>query len=158
MDLSIVVEAARHLANRGLTIAFAESATAGRLMAEFSLTPSAGKILKGGVVCYDACLKEDILGVSPKLIQEYTPESAEVTEALARCLKDLIPSDVQLAVTGLPRSGGSETPQKPVGTMFVHFLMPGKSIGIKERFSGSAEEIIEQTVQLVAQLILTHLL
>lgn len=36
------------LVKNKLTIAFAESATAGRISAEFALIPDAGKFLKGG--------------------------------------------------------------------------------------------------------------
>lgn len=52
-----IQRAARLLLEKNLTIAFAESATAGRLSSEFSLPDDAGKYLKGAIVCYDACLK-----------------------------------------------------------------------------------------------------
>jgi nicotinamide-nucleotide amidase len=42
------------MAEQGLTIAFAESATAGWLCSEFALTEESGKVLKGGIACYDA--------------------------------------------------------------------------------------------------------
>lgn len=52
-DLQTVIEnAATLLINKELTLAFAESATAGRAAAEFSLACNAGKFLKGGLVCY----------------------------------------------------------------------------------------------------------
>src|SRR5438270_10903085 len=103
-------ECGKELKKQKLTIAFAESATAGRLSAEFSLIPDSGDFLIGGLVCYDACLKQDILGVPEELIKKYTPESAEVTSELARRLPSLIKSDIQVAVTGLTTEGGSETP------------------------------------------------
>lgn len=139
-----------------MTLAFAESATAGRAAAEFSLVKNAGKLLKGGLVCYDACLKEDILGVPSELIKRYTPESAEVTQELAVRLKKIIDSDIQVAITGLTTWGGSETPAKPVGTMFIHLVMKNKSIGIRDVFYGSPEQIVLQTVDKVAELLLTH--
>src|SRR4051812_1848426 len=94
-------ECGKELIMQGLTIAFAESATAGRLSAEFSMVQDSGKFLKGGLVCYDASLKKDILGVPKELIKKYTPESAEVTAELAKRLPSLIKSDIQVAVTGL---------------------------------------------------------
>jgi len=54
---------------KDLTIAFAESAIAGKMAAEFSLVPDAGKFLKGGLICYDAQLKSDILHVPESLIK-----------------------------------------------------------------------------------------
>lgn len=156
MPSALVIESSKLLIANQLTLAFAESATAGRAAAEFSLVKNAGKLLKGGLVCYDAFLKEDILGVPSELIQKYTPESAEVTQELAVRLKKLINSDIQIAITGLTTWGGSETPQKPVGTMFIHLVMKNKSIGIQEMFYGSPEEIVMQTIDKVAEMLLTH--
>ncbi len=158
MPSSLVIDSSKLLAARQLTLAFAESATAGRAVAEFSMTEDSGVLLKGGLVCYDACLKESVLGVPAEIIKKYTPESAEVTQELAHRLKSLIASDIQVAITGLTTPGGSETPEKPVGTMFIHLVMKDKSIGVREVFSGSAEEIVLKTVDKVAQLLLMHVM
>ena len=142
-----------------LTLAFAESATAGRLSADFSLAESAGKFLKGGIVCYDACLKEDILQVPKHLIEQYTPESAEVTEAIARGLSEVIDSDISIGVTGLTCPGGSETAEKPVGTMFICGIR-GEEVIIRDSvvFHGSPEEIVVQAVSHTANLLRLYLL
>src|ERR1700712_2687592 len=81
------------MAEQGLTIAFAESATAGWLCSEFALTEESGQILKGGIACYDADLKVSLLKVPQELIDEFTPESMEVTREMAYRLRDLIPSN-----------------------------------------------------------------
>jgi nicotinamide-nucleotide amidase len=141
-----------------MTIAFAESATAGRLAAEFSMTEQAGSILKGGLVCYDACIKEDILGIEPSMLEEFTPESYEVTKAMALNLRNFIKSDIQVAVTGLTTPGGSETKHKPVGTMFVHVLIGERSIAVHDIFDGSPEQIVLSAVDLTAKTILNELL
>ena len=95
------------LAKAGLTISFAESASAGKLAYEFSLTASAGQVLKGGVVCYDAGVKVRVLGVPRYVIDEHTPESAEVTRVLTKGVKDLLESDVGVGITGLLAPGGA---------------------------------------------------
>jgi len=145
-----VNDCSKMISERGLTIAFAESATAGRLAAEFSLTPDSGQILKGGLVCYDASVKENILGIPMEFIEEFTPESPEVTKAMAEKLKNLIDSDIQVSVTGLTTPGGSETEQKPVGTIFIHILINDSSIAVHDVFDGSAEEIVLKAVDLAA--------
>ncbi|MDB5032341.1 MAG: CinA domain protein [Mucilaginibacter sp.] len=94
------------MARQGLTIAFAESATAGWLCSEFALTEESGKILKGGIACYDAGLKVKLLKVPQELIDQYTPESLEVTREMAYRLRELIESDIQVTVTGLTTPGG----------------------------------------------------
>ena len=137
----------------GLTIAFAESATAGWLCSEFALTEESGKILKGDLVCYDASLKVSLLKVSQGLIDQFTPESMEVTRAMAYGLRDLIASDIQVTVTGLTTPGGSETAEKPVGTMFVFALLRDREASFRKVFTGSCEEIIHQTVEAAAELL-----
>lgn len=139
---------------RELTVAFAESATAGRVTADFSAVPFAGTYLKGGFICYNVCLKEESLHVPKAMIEKYTPESAEVTEAIAVGLQSLIPAAIHVGITGLPRPGGSETDEKPVGTMFIHALKFGKHL-FSERilFTGSSEQIICATVRHTAVLL-----
>jgi nicotinamide-nucleotide amidase len=145
------------MAEQGLTIAFAESATAGWLCSEFALTEESGKVLKGGIACNDADLKVKLLGVAQELIDTYTPESMEVTREMANRLREIIPSDIQVAVTGLTTPGGSETPEKPVGTMFVFALINGSEACFRKVFSGSCEEVIHQTIEATANLLIKEL-
>ncbi len=140
-----------------LTISFAESATAGRMAAELSLIPKSGDVLKGGIVCYDACVKEELLGVPKELVEKFTPESAEVTREMAKRLGTVMKADVQVAITGLPMPGGSETEMKPVGTMFIDALVKGRHISEREIFNGTAEEIVLQTIDCAAILVYNEL-
>lgn len=145
------------MAEKGLTVAFAESATAGWLCSEFALTEESGKVLKGGIACYDADLKVSLLHVPQQLIDRFTPESMEVTREMAYRLKDIIPSDIQITVTGLTTPGGSETPEKPVGTMFVFALINGRETSFRKVFKGSCEQIIHQTIAAAAALLIDQL-
>lgn len=145
------------LKNEKLTIAFAESATAGKVMADFSLVENAGDFLKGGIVCYDASVKENILDVPHSIISEFTAESAEVTKAIALGLRTLLKADIHVAVTGLTSPGGSETPSKPVGTMFIHFLYRNMSKAHRVVFGGNKESINAQTVDYIAVSLLNFL-
>jgi len=158
MPSQIVKNCGSAIARRGMALAFAESATAGRMAAEFALLPESGKILKGGIVCYDACIKEEVLKIPKEFVEKYTPESAEVTEELAHSIAKLIKSDIQVAVTGLTTPGGSENEEKPVGTMFIHVLINGRSFPVREKFDGSAEEIVLKTIDRAAEIILKELL
>jgi nicotinamide-nucleotide amidase len=142
------------LAERGMTIAFVESATAGKLAYEFSLTEYSGQILKGGMICYDASLKEHILGIPKKMIETYTPESPEITCEMAVRLKKLIPADIIVSVTGLTTPGGSEMPGKPVGTMFYCIQAHDDIHERKKIFTGTPEEIIDYTIEQIAKTII----
>ncbi|NOW97183.1 CinA family protein [Mucilaginibacter sp. SG564] len=152
---TLLNDCCEQLAVRKLTISFAESATAGKLAYEFSKTAFSGQILKGGLVCYDACLKEDILGIEKELIETFTPESEEITREMALKLKKVIDTDVIVAVTGLTTEGGSERPGKPVGTMFYCVYFKGEIHDRKKIFTGSPEEIVNLTIEQVARTILS---
>lgn len=157
MSSEIVLQCCKYLAANGYKIAFVESATAGRMCFEFSLAPDSGDIVRGGISCYEVYVKEKILKVPPKLIEKHTPESAEVTKSLAEHASQLFKADITIAVTGLTTFGGSETSQKPVGTMFIHIIMPSGFIAHREIFTGSAEEIVLQTIDKAASLITEQL-
>lgn len=139
------------LIQQQLTIAFAESATAGRIAAEFALIPDAGKFLKGGLICYDADLKCNLLKVPRAQLDIFTPESAVVTQAITTGLQNLIPADIHIGCTGLTSSGGSESPEKPVGTMFLYAARAEQQL-FNERlvFQGSPEHIVLQTIGFLA--------
>ncbi|WP_410221180.1 CinA family protein [Pedobacter sp.] len=150
----IVENCCKMLAEKSLSVAFAESATAGRACMEFSLCKDAGTFLKGGINCYDAVIKETLLEVPKELIDTFTPESAEASFAIAKGLTKLIDADLYVGVTGLTSPGGSETPEKPVGTMFFCGLYRNKKLFEDRKvFEGNAEEIILKSVEHIAALV-----
>jgi len=148
---SLLQQCCSMLSDSGLTIAFAESATAGKLAYEFSQAENSGNILKGGLVCYDACIKEDILHIPKAFVDEYTPESPEVTREMALKLNEIMGADVIVAVTGLTSPGGSEGPHKPVGTMFYCILVDNKLHERRKVFTGNPREIIDLTIEQVVK-------
>jgi nicotinamide-nucleotide amidase len=152
-----ILECSKLMAEKGLRIAFAESATAGWLCSEFALTPHSGAVLMGGITCYDASLKESLLGVPHDLIMRCTPESQEVTDELAQRLRHLINADICIGVTGLTTAGGSETAEKPVGTMFVSAIIGKRLISCRWQFRGSCEEIIHLTIEATASMLIREL-
>lgn len=142
------------IAEKKFKIAVAESATAGWLASEFALSPNSGDIFLGGIVCYDVCTKEELFDIPKKIIDEFTPESAEVTQLLAERLSKYFKSDIAVAITGLTAPGGSETEEKPVGTMFIHIKLPeNKYCSHREVFEGNPKEIITQTIERTGELI-----
>ncbi|MGE6355972.1 CinA family protein [Flavobacterium sp. NPDC079362] len=154
MTSEIIIQCSEAIAAKGWNIAFAESASAGKLSAEFSLTPLSGKILRGGIVCYEVFVKEQILLVPRELIEQFTPESQEVTSALAQRTAVIFNADITVALTGLTTAGGSETAEKPVGTIFLSIITPSGTIDHREVFAGGPEQIIQQAADKAAALII----
>lgn len=154
MTSEIIIQCSEAIAAKGFNIAFAESASAGKLSAEFSLTPQSGKILRGGIVCYEVFVKEQILLVPRELIEQFTPESKEVTSALAQRTAVIFNADITVALTGLTTAGGSETAEKPVGTIFLSIITPSGTIDHREVFTGGPEQILQQAADKAAALII----
>jgi nicotinamide-nucleotide amidase len=131
----------KYLQEKSLTVAFAESVTCGMASQNLSIYNGTTDVFKGSIICYTPEVKTGCLRVPVKLIEQYTTESMQVTEALAKNLGHLISADIHAAITGLAAPGGSETRSKPVGTIFLCFFYRGRSYKRKVRFYGSATEI-----------------
>lgn len=157
MNINELESFMKDLEKSGLTISFAESMTAGKLVNEFSKVDGASKVLKGSIVTYHPELKVQLLNVDPVSISEFTPESQEVTTEMVKGLAKLISSNICIAVTGLASEGGSESPEKPVGTVFISILFDNKLYEFREVFNADNEkknselknEIMDKTVDFI---------
>ncbi len=140
MEVDLLLkECADLFKDKGFTLAFAESVTAGCLCHAFGALPQCGSFFKGGIVAYDAGVKINLLGLDQKTLDTFTPESAEVSKEMALGLQKCIPADGLIAITGLNAPGGSENPEKPVGTIFIHALIKEQHYSLKKWFQGDPE-------------------
>ncbi|MBV6597543.1 CinA family protein [Acinetobacter baumannii] len=142
------------LAKEKIKIAFFESASAGYLAYRFSLSPYSGDILIGSLVSYDLRVKENTLHISEELIEKYTAESMQVTVEMINKGKELLHADLYVACTGLLKKGGSETPEKPVGTFFICISYLGRIYHYHYFLSGHAEQKLKTLTQKVADSII----
>jgi nicotinamide-nucleotide amidase len=86
---------------RRLTLATAESCTAGSLAVLLADAPGAAESFHGGFVAYTKDNKIASLGVPAALIESHTAVSREVAEAMARGGIERSPADIALAITGV---------------------------------------------------------
>lgn len=144
------------LEQKQLKVAFIESASSGYLSSQFSLYKECGaQILLGGLVCYDANLKMSILGLSQELIDQYSPESEQVTHALAVTGQQLFKeADTIVACTGLLKPGGGESQEKPVGTFFVAIHYQNQTYDYRYQIDGSPEERLDKLTEQIADQIM----
>lgn len=106
------------LTERGLTLALAESCTAGMVSARLTEVPGASAFLERGYVVYSNRAKEDLLSIDPRLLEEAGAVSEETAQAMAKAAREAAGTDIGLAITGIAGpSGGSEA--KPVGLVFI---------------------------------------
>ncbi|OTG83290.1 damage-inducible protein CinA [Acinetobacter sp. ANC 5054] len=147
------------LEQRNLTVAFIESASSGYLCSQFSIYKNSGAdILLGGLISYDPSIKREILKVSPKLIEQYTAESQEVTEAMAKQGKLLFShANFVVACTGLLKPGGSATIEKPEGTFYISIYYNYQIFNYDYSISGTPLDRLNILTEHVAENILTLL-
>ncbi|MCV0371094.1 nicotinamide-nucleotide amidohydrolase family protein [Filomicrobium sp.] len=102
----------------GLTIATAESCTAGALATALADAPGGGEQFHCGFVTYTKQSKTIILGVPPRLIRTFTAVSQPVAEAMARGCLARSPADFGIAVTGVAGPEPDED-NNPIGKILV---------------------------------------
>jgi nicotinamide-nucleotide amidase len=115
-NLGIVL--GRMLVSSGKTMATAESCTGGSIAQLITSNPGSSAYFKGGVVAYSNEIKNKLLGVHDKIIEEYGAVSQEVAELMAVGARENLGTDYAVATTGIAGpDGGSD--EKPVGTVWI---------------------------------------
>ncbi|MBF4163757.1 competence/damage-inducible protein A [Nocardioides acrostichi] len=106
----------------GLTVATAESCTAGLLAGRFADRPGSSAYLLGGLVTYSNEAKTALLDVPAALIERVGAVSEEVALAMAAGARARLGADLGFGVTGVAGPDGG-TADKPVG--LVHVALVG---------------------------------
>lgn len=113
-DAQNLVEA---LADRGLTLSFAESLTGGKLADTIVGVPGASAAFKGSAVTYATESKHDVLGVDEALLKLHGAVDATVAAQMSQGVRELWKSDFGASATGV--AGPTEQDGKPVGLVYV---------------------------------------
>lgn len=114
---------AQLLLSHRLTIALAESCTAGLIAHRLARTPGALAYLDGGVVAYSNGAKVRWVGVPEELLERHGAVSAEAARAMAEGIRTRAGTVLGLATTGIAGPTGA-TPEKPVGLVFIALAHP----------------------------------
>ncbi|EFQ82449.1 competence/damage-inducible domain protein CinA [Aeromicrobium marinum DSM 15272] len=105
------------LADRGLTVATAESLTGGLVCAELVGVAGASAVVRGGVVAYASRLKLDLLGVDPGLLGTRGAIDPDVAAQMAAGVRGRCGADVGIATTG--NAGPTAAEGREVGLVYV---------------------------------------
>lgn len=140
-DLPTAAILLRHLIDRRLTVATAESCTGGNIAHEITLVPGSSETMLGGVVSYSNEVKQNLLGVSGELIAAHGAVSIPVVEAMASGARKTLGADVAIATSGIAGPGGG-TPEKPVGTVCVAVAGPTGICSTTLHLTGTRDRII----------------
>jgi len=106
------------LAQRGMTVAAAESCTGGMVTAAITSISGASAVLEYSAVTYANRIKEQMVGVKHETLEAYGAVSAQTACEMAKGIADAADADMGLAVTGIAGPSGG-TPEKPVGTVYI---------------------------------------
>lgn len=139
----------------GKTLVTAESLTGGGIGAALTAVPGSSEVYKGGVISYTNWVKENILEVPGEVLETYGAVSAQTAQAMARGVRELLKADVAVAVTGLAGPGGDEF-GNPVGTVFIGYQDKKTAQVIGCYFTGTREEIRNQTIDRALKLVLEN--
>ncbi|MFE5899705.1 CinA family protein [Streptomyces sp. NPDC056488] len=140
------------LAERGQTLAVAESLTGGLVAAELTGVPGASASFRGSVTAYATALKHELLGVDAALLAERGAVDPEVASQMAAGVRARLGADWGIATTGV--AGPEPQDGQPVGTVYVAVAGPagetartgapgfpeGASAGSSEESSGGSAE------------------
>ena len=140
-----------------LTLATAESCTGGKIAALLTEVPGASQYFKGSVVSYASQAKIDILNISEAIVEKYSVVSAEITEAMALSVQQMMKTDYAIATTGNagPNKGDSTA---EIGTVFIAIATPKGVFSEEFNFGQPREKVMDRAVSKALELIYKEIL
>ena len=126
----------------GLTLATAESCTAGNIAAVITAIPGSSHFYKGGIVAYSDEVKMNLLGVNPEILEKHGAVSEEVVIEMVKGAMKSMNSDCAVATSGIAGPTGG-TPDKPVGTVWIAAAIHDKVITLKVNGDEGRQKNIE---------------
>jgi nicotinamide-nucleotide amidase len=114
------------LAERGMTIAVAESCTGGLIAQRITDHAGASAYFTGGVIAYANSAKVSLLGVSNTVLEEHGAVSDPVVRAMAEGVRERFGADIGIATTGISGPDGG-TEAKPVGLVHLALAREGET-------------------------------
>jgi PncC family amidohydrolase len=111
------------LRQRNLTLATAESCTAGLIAHRITNVPGSSDYFLGGIVAYADQVKVGVLGVRLDTLDRHGAVSEETARQMAEGACRVLHADISLSVTGIAGPGGG-TDEKPVGLTFIGLCGP----------------------------------
>ncbi len=140
------------LKKKGLTLATAESCTAGLVADRITNVPGSSEYFIGGVVAYRNDIKKLICRVQQETLKKFGAVSKEVALEMAKGIKEHYKTDVGLACTGIAGPAGG-TLEKPVGLVYLAIVTKHSAKYEERRFAGNRRMIKEQAAMAALDLL-----
>ncbi|WP_328585273.1 CinA family protein [Merdibacter massiliensis] len=113
---NVMKELVELLKEKKLTIASCESLTAGLFSSRIAEIPGASNVLVGAIVTYATRIKEEIVHVDPKIIEQEGVVSAACAKAMAENTRKLLQADLCVSFTG--NAGPACMEEQPAGSVY----------------------------------------
>ncbi len=118
-ETSLMEQLFLQLHEKRCTIATAESFTGGKFSTELTSFSGSSAIFRGGTVSYATDVKENVLGVSKRVIDEYGVISHHCAIEMATCAKEQYLADIAISFTGV--AGPMSQEGKDPGTSLYRY-------------------------------------
>ena len=150
---------ARQLQDKRWMLVAAESCTGGMIAAACTDLAGSSQWFERGFITYSNAAKTEALGVDAALITAHGAVSENVARAMAAGALEHSHAQVAVAVTGVAGPGGCSV-DKPVGTVWFAFALPGQEASEKMRFDGDRAAIraaaVGHAIERLAELLNAH--
>ena len=127
-----------------LTVTTAESCTGGMIASSIVSISGSSAIFKSSVVTYSNEMKNKILNIPLKSINENGAVSKVIAYTMAYNVLDLMNSDISIAVTGIAGPGGGSK-NKPVGLVYIGIGTKQNIVTKRYLFKGNRLKIRQET-------------
>ncbi|RKD98489.1 competence/damage-inducible protein A [Marinifilum flexuosum] len=117
-EIAIEERIAELLLEKGKTLGTAESCTGGYIAHLITSHAGSSAYFKGSVVSYSNEIKENVLGVNSKDLEEFGAVSQEIVEQMVTGARKVLNTDYAVATSGIAGPDGG-TDEKPVGTVWI---------------------------------------
>jgi nicotinamide-nucleotide amidase len=124
----------KKLLDKKITLAVAESCTGGYLSHLITSVPGSSAYFLGSMIPYAYEIKMRQLGVKPETLEQFGAVSEPTIIEMANLVRTKFNTDIGVATSGIAGPGG-ETPEKPVGTVWIAYSDKHQTITRKLQLS-----------------------
>ncbi|WP_433723136.1 CinA family protein [Nocardia sp. CA-129566] len=145
--MGTAAELAEQVKRRGLTLAVAESLTAGNIAASLGAEADSAVWFRGGIVAYSTGVKRRVLGVADVPV---VSEAAAV--AMAEGVRSMMDADLAVSVTGVGGPGCQQG--EPPGSVWFAIASRHTVRARHRQFDGDPGQVVDGSVRQAIELLL----
>jgi len=155
MVMMNLYELGKTLKAKGLTIATAESCTAGAIGAAIASVDGASEYFRGGIICYATDIKVSLLEVPQETMDKYGVVSRETVLAMNRGVRRRLAADVAISISGYAGANGGDS-FVPNGTIWICVGAEGREektvcLNVTESRSRNLEAAVQKALDLCVE-------